>query len=141
MGDRVRAGSVSGCTARGRTVTGGGQRGCCRPRGAVVDKLVVVGRGTQGEAEDPEGVAVPFFAAMDRSPGGVMIVAAGSDDEFADAVCLVDLPGGGERREALVFVGVSVQDDVCPGGIQVVPQCGQGVVGRGVAVVVGTGGK
>ncbi len=119
--------------ARLRLVAGGGARVERLP--GRRDELPVVARWVQRELEDPE--ALGRGLDVRRSVQRALVLAAGADDELADAVRGVDVAVCVLLGEPPVGVDVPVEDDVGAGGVEGVPEVG--VVARvaGRAVVVG----
>lgn len=76
----------------------------------------------EGQDEHAEGVVVADGASALYLPKGVVVTAAGADDEFADAATRVRPSRGRERTEPFIFVVVAGGDDVGAGGIQLVPE-------------------
>src|SRR6266487_3579644 len=93
--------SVAGAGASvGEAGTGTGQE---RP---------VVAVGPKGELEDPEGSVVAGLAVGQRCLEGLVVAAAGADDELADPPDRVRLAAGVLGGEPLVEVVVTVERQV-----------------------------
>src|SRR5258706_13775001 len=94
---------------------------------AVVDELPVVAPVVQRQVDNAMGRVVEDLAGEQLGCRRVQRGSARTDDKFADAIGVVYGARGVQRREALVPVRVTVQDDVRAARVQVLPEL---LVGR-----------
>src|SRR5438132_2217884 len=85
------------------------------------NELPVVRAGFESELEDAESSGVAYFAIGFHVAEGAMILAIGADDEFANAASGVGSAVGRLRGEALVVVGMTVDNHVGVGAIEGLP--------------------
>jgi hypothetical protein len=96
----------------------------------------VVAVGTQGQAEDAEGVVPPDLAVGLRVAESAQVAAAGAHDELGHSFLGGGPSGVALWGEAFVAVLVSVEHDIDAGVLQDLPEVGDGLV---VAVLVAGG--
>ena len=82
------------------------------------DELPAITGGVQRQLEYPKGGTVAQLAVGSHGRNGCVIGAAGPDDEFAYAICLVKYAGGSLGGKAFINMVMAIQNKVSLGGIE-----------------------
>ena len=86
------------------------------------NEFPVVPARRQGQLEDAERLVVARLGVGDGRSQGVEIGPAGARNDFADPEGGIGHAGGRLRREALVVVVMPIEDQLCSGLVQRLPQ-------------------
>src|SRR5581483_5882533 len=87
------------------------------------NKLPIVAFSVQSQLQHSKGIGVSGFAiwfCIAEYP--MAVLAAASHHKFPDTACVIQLAVGVLWREALVVMIVSVDDNICVGGIKILPE-------------------
>src|SRR3954453_16963220 len=131
---RWLAGHGAHCGGRSSSAGGAALVDSGGPGGGVEAPVVAVG--TQGQAEDAEGVVPPDLAVGLRVAESAQVAAPGAHDELGHPLLGGGPSGVALGGEAFVAVLVSVEHDVDARVLQDLPEVGDGLV---VAVLVAGG--
>src|SRR5215469_9986480 len=121
---RWRLGVAGGCARVGETAL------------AVVDELPVVASVMRCHLDNPVCSGIQHLAGWNFRPWLFQAGPTGTHDEFAYAIGVIYAARCVLGRESLVPVGVTIQDDVSPPVVEVLPE----LLHDGVAARAGCGG-
>jgi len=94
------------------------------------DKLPVVTGRMQRQFKNPKGIAVANLAVgLDRAEGHVGFTAC-TNDELPDALCWVGRAVRVLRCKAFVVMGMAIQDQICAGIVERLPDRLHGATGN-----------